>query len=546
MIGKTLGHYRILEKIGAGGMGVVYRAHDERLDRDVALKVLPAGSLTDESARKRFRKEALALAKLSHANIAPIYDFDTQDGTDFLVMERVGGQSLAQRLAAGSLAEKEVATLGAQIAAALEEAHDQGIIHRDLKPANVLLTPKGQAKVLDFGLAKLLRPVSSTTTESFTETQATAGTLPYMAPEQLRGETADARTDLFAAGIVLYEMSTGQRPFREAIVSRLTDAILHQPPVPPRALNARISSELERIILKCLEKEPENRYQSAKELGVDLRRLAAPSAMPVAVIPAPRPKISLRRAVLSGGVAVVLLLAVIASVNVGAWRARLLGRAASPNIESLAVLPLANLSRDPEQEYFADGMTEALITDLSKISALKVISRTSVMQYKGVKKPLPEIARELGVDGVIEGSVQRSGGQVLITAQLIRAATDTHLWAESYERELRDVLALQSEVARAIASEIKVKLTPQEQTRLASARPVNPHAYELYLKGRFYWSKRTDEGLKKSVGYFNQALEEDPTYALAWAGLADTYLNMGGEYRVLPPPEARPEPRQQP
>ncbi|MFY9585078.1 MAG: serine/threonine-protein kinase, partial [Candidatus Acidiferrales bacterium] len=283
MIGHTLSHYRVVEQIGSGGMGVVYRAHDDRLERDVALKVLPTGTLADEAARKRFRKEALALAKLGHPNIGVIHDFDTQDGVDFLVMEYIAGATLAERIAAGALPEKEVLALGAQIAAALEEAHEHSVVHRDLKPGNILVTPKGQAKVLDFGLAKLLRPSGprageTATTETVSDTAVVAGTLPYMSPEQLRGEPADARADIYATGAVLYEMATGQRPFREGLASRLTDAILHQPPVPPRTLNGRISPELERIILKCLEKDPENRYQSAKELVVDLRRLATPGS----------------------------------------------------------------------------------------------------------------------------------------------------------------------------------------------------------------------------------------------------------------------------
>ncbi len=526
--GRQFSHYLILERLGGGGMGVVYRARDERLDRDVALKVLPAGALADEAARRRFRKEALALAKLAHPNIAHIYDFDTQDSIDFLVMECVAGESLAQRLSAGSLPEKEAATLGAQIAAALEEAHEHGIIHRDLKPANILLTSKGQAKVLDFGLAKLLRPVSNATTESFTETQATAGTLPYMAPEQLRGEAADARTDLFAAGAVLYEMATGRRPFNEPLATRLADAILHQPPVPPRAVNQWVSPELERIILKCLEKEPENRYQSAKELGVDLRRLAAPGSVSAEGVAQPKP--SPRRLVLAGaGIAAVLAL-VLFALNVGGWRARVSGRAASApgRIESLAVLPLANLSGDASQDYFADGMTEALITDLAQISALRVISRTSVMQVN-VKRPLPEIARELGVDGIVEGSVVRAGDQVRITAQLIYAPTDKHLWAKSYDRDLRNVLALQSDVAQAIANEIQVKLTPQEESRLASTRAVNPAAHEAYLRGLYSFhqgqhdlllSPRGRELMEQAVAYFRQAIQLDPNYAPAYAGLA--------------------------
>jgi len=285
-----------------------------------------------------------------------------------------------------------------------------------------------------------------------------------------------------------------------------------------------------------LEKEPENRYQSAKELSVDLRRLAAPSTVTAAAA-APAPK-GWRKAPLPaayGAAGVLVIVALLVGLNIGGWRGRLLGRAASPHIESLAVLPLENLSRDPEQEYFADGMTEALITDLSKVAALRVISRTSVMQYKGVKKPLPQIAKELNVDGVVEGSVERFGDQVRITAQLIQASTDTHLWAESYERDLRNVMALQDDVARAIASAIKVKLTPQEQTHLASAMPINPEAYDAYLRGRFYWNRRSQAGLKKAIEYFQGAIKKDPNYALAYAGLADAYALSGGIYGMEPP-----------
>jgi len=290
MIGQTLGHYRVLEKIGEGGMGVVYRAHDERLDRSVALKFLPVGTLTDEAGRKRFHKEALLLARLSHPNIGVIHDFDAQDGVDFLVMEYIAGTNLALKLAACSLPEKEVVGLGAQIAAALEEAHEHGVVHSDLKPGNVMVTPKGLAKVLDFGLAKLLRyPNDAAATESLSETQSAVGTLPYMAPEQLRGEAVDGRTDIHALGALLYQMATGQRCYRDDSTPRLIDSILHQAPVPPRALNPRTSPALEQVILKCLEKDPENRYQSVKEIAVDLRRLSAPSFVTTAQAGGPQP-----------------------------------------------------------------------------------------------------------------------------------------------------------------------------------------------------------------------------------------------------------------
>src|SRR5580704_2499737 len=463
MIGQTLGHYRILEKVGAGGMGVVYRARDEQLERDVALKVLPSGTLDNEASRRNFRKEALALAKLNHPNIETVYEFATQDGMDFLVMEFVPGKTLADKLLNGVLSEKEVVALGMQIAAALGEAHERGIVHRDLKSRNIAITAKGQAKVLDFGLAKLLRPASVASTDTITDTQAIVGTLPYMSPEQLQGEAVDARSDIFTIGAVLYEMATNCRAFGERLPSRLVDTILHETPVTPRALNRRISLELERIILKCLDKNPEQRYQSAKELLVDLRRLEQ-SASGELVTPAPPPKRWSRGAKLAayGVAALVALAAMLTAIYAGGWRDRLLVRSRSPQIRSLAVLPFANLSGDADQDYFADGMTEALITDLGQIQAIRVISRTSVTQFKGTRRPLAEIARELKVDAIVEGSVSRSEGLALVTARLVYGPTDEQVWSKSYQRDLQNALVMQGEVASAIVGEIKVKLTGQE------------------------------------------------------------------------------------
>jgi eukaryotic-like serine/threonine-protein kinase len=540
MIGQTLGHYRILEKVAAGGMGVVYRARDEQLERDVAVKVLPSGTLSDDPARKHFRNEATALAKLNHPHIETVYDFGTQDGIDFLVMEYVPGKTLADRLSAGALPEKEIIELGIQIASALQEAHDRGIVHRDLKPANIALTAKGYAKILDFGLAKLLRPVEEGTTEVFSDSHAAAGTLPYMPPEQLKGERVDGRADIYTIGAVLYEMATGLRTFREELASRLIDAILHQPVVTPRASNPRISPGLETIILKCLDKDPDRRYQSAKELIVDLRRVQLRSSS-VPMPPPPRSHSTTRWKRLVYAIASMLALALILiASNVAGWRDRLLGHSRTPQIRSLAVLPLENLSGDPAQEYFADGMTDALITDLGKISALRVISRTSVMQYKGGRKPLRAIARDLGLDAAVEGSILRSGGHVQIMARLIQAKTDTQIWSQSYERDIQDALKLQSQVAQAIADEIRIKLTPEEQARIKTTHKVNPEAFDAYLKGRHYWEERTEEGLNKSLEYFTKAIEEDPTYARAYAGLADSYATLGNN-RFLPPNESFPK-----
>ena len=523
MIGRTLGHYRIVEKIGAGGMGEIYRARDEQLDRDVALKVLPPGMLKDEKARRRFRNEALLLAKLNHPNIATVHEFDTEDGADFLVMECVAGTSLARKLETGPLPEKELLLLATQVAQALEEAHERGIVHRDLKPGNIVIAPKDRAKVLDFGIAKLLRPAGDTDpTQSITAAHSGAGTLPYMSPEQLRGEAVGARSDIFSFGAVLYEMATGRRPCEETLPSRLIDAIVREHPVPPRQLNPKISSELERIILKCLEKEPENRYQSAKELEVDLRRLQTPSSASPTLAVAAKPSHWRARKAKIAAVAIAIVLLIALVLGIRWWRARLARLSSSPQIQSLAVLPLENLSGDPQQEYFAQGMTEELTTQLAQISALRVISRTSVTSYKNSRLSLPEIGKQLHVDAIVEGSVMRSKDRVRITARLIQASDGRLLWTQEYDRNVEDVLSLQDEVARTIAREVKVTLTPDEQARLANAQPVNPAAHEAFLEGS-YLDKGTSEQHRRAGEYFKQAIQIDPNYAPAYAGLADYY-----------------------
>jgi eukaryotic-like serine/threonine-protein kinase len=532
VVSQTLGHYRIIEKIGAGGMGEVYRARDEHLARDVAIKVLPLGTLTDESARKHFRKEALILSQLNHPNIATVHDFDTQQGVDFLVMEYIPGISLSEKVAAGPLLEKEVLRLGVQLAEGLAAAHDHGVVHRDLKPGNLRVTSDGRLKILDFGLAKLRLPVTaSAATESLSETQGMAGTLPYMAPEQVLCGEIDARTDIHAAGSVLYEMATGQRPFADVERSQLIGAILRRSPAPPTVLNPKLSSELERIIGKCLEKVPENRYQSARELAIDLRRLqtgglsvADHAASPARWWPAKSVGLGL-------GIVASLIVLLIA-FNIGGWRERLLSQGDGLRIESLAVLPLKNLSGDPGQEYFADGMTDELITDLGNIGALRVISRTSAMQFKNSKKSLPEIAQVLNVDGVVEGSVLLAGDRVRINAHLVRAATDREIWTYRKERDLRDVIDLQHEVASAIARQIQVKLTQKEDAQLAGSRPVSTEVYEAYLKGRYYWNKRDRASLIKSLEYFQRAATKDPNYALAYSGMADVYVVLGSDWFV--------------
>jgi serine/threonine protein kinase/tetratricopeptide (TPR) repeat protein len=521
-IGLELSHYRIIEKIGSGGMGVVFRAHDTHLDREVAVKVLSPGTITDEGARKHLRKEAMALSKVNHPNIATVYDFDTRRGVDFLVMEYIPGITLSEKLAAGPLPEKEVVRLGMQLSDGLAAAHERGVVHRDLKPGNLRLSSDGRLKILDFGIAKLWRPQTGTSeTESSLQSHAISGTLPYMAPEQLAGEEADARTDIHGAGFVLYEMATGQRPFAEVQSGQLLGALMRKAPIPPSTLNPKVSAELDRIIGKSVEREPEDRYQSAKELTIDLRRLGAPSTV---AAPVQKRERRARKLILVAGALLVAVCVTLLTLNVNGWRDRLFGKAATRRISSLAVLPLENLSGDPGQEYFADGMTEALITTLSQISALKVTSRTSVMHYKGTRKTVPQIAQELHVDAVIEGSVMRDLDHLRVTAQLIHAPTDTHVWAASYQRDLRDVLEVQNEVAHAITSEIDVKLTTQEQERLAKPHPVNFAAHDAYLKGRFHLQQGTEDQLREAKGYFEEAVRLDPNYAPAYAGLADYYL----------------------
>jgi eukaryotic-like serine/threonine-protein kinase len=527
--GTRLGPYEIEALIGAGGMGEVYRATDTRLNRDVAVKVLSSRLTAEPSAKQRFEREAHTASALNDPHICTIYDVGEHDGRQFLVMELLEGRTLKQYMDGRALPVEQVLKLGTQIASALQTAHGKGIIHRDLKPANIFVTQRGEIKVLDFGLAKLLPHAEQDATLSLalTEPQAVLGTLPYMAPEQLRGENTDAGTDIWGLGTVLYEMATNQRPFSEEMTPLLTDAILHQPPAPPRTLNGALPTELERIILKCLDKDPENRYQSAKELVVDLRRLSTPafqsSGTLSATKPPSRPR-TVRTLAYAAAAGVLALAAVLIAMNSGRWRERLLSLAASPRIQSLAVLPLANLSHDPNQDYFADGMTEALIANLAQIKALHVISRTSVMHYKGSNESLPQIARDLNVDAVIEGTVQRSGDRVQVTAQLIQGQTDVHLWAKTYDRNFQDVLVMQSELAQAIAGEVRTHLTPQEREHLAHVQPVNSDAYNAYLLGAYHANKRNPEAIDKGIEYFQQAIRIDPRYAMAYAGLAQAYI----------------------
>ena len=534
LIGKKISHYRILHKLGGGGMGVVYEAEDTRLGRHVALKFLPEDLTRDAQALERFQREARAASALNHPHICTIYDFGEYERGPFIVMEALEGSTLKQRISGKPLPGDLTIEVGIQIAQALEAAHAKGILHRDIKPANIFVIKNSQAKLLDFGLAKLAGATSETllSQEATEDTEhakdltmpgALMGTAPYMSPEQTRGEPVDARSDVFSLGSVLYEMATGQPAFSGETIARVREAIVNLEPPPPRKLNPRVPASLERVIIKALKKKPVERYQRAADLRADLKGVQREISQRW-----------LRRGALGGVTLMALLVAL-------GWRLGWLRSAPRFGpVRSIAVLPLANLSHDPEQDYFADGMTEQLTTDLGQISALRVISRTSAMRYKRTNKSVPQIARELNVDAVVEGSVERVGNQVRITAQLIEAPNDRHLWAKSYERDLRDMLGLQDDVAKEIAGEVQIKLTPQEQSRLSNTGPVDPAASEAYLRGLHELHGLTAEptdtlksqSIEKAIAYFEQALVYDPKDALAYSGLADAYSNLSTHSRA--------------
>jgi serine/threonine-protein kinase len=514
--GTLLGGYRIEAILGEGGMGVVYRAFDTKLNRSVAVKVL-SGEWADAAARRRFQREAQTASSLNHPHILTVHDAGELDGRQYLVTELVDGGTLRDWARTEARGWRQIVELLVGVADGLAAAHDAGILHRDVKPENILVAKNGYAKLADFGLAKLAagseRDVTRTLTEQGTRPGLAIGTIAYMSPEQAQGKPLDARSDIFSFGVVFYEMLAGRRPFAGSNDLETMQSIVHGTPQP---LPQEIPVALRGLLEKALEKDRVHRYQSMRDMVVDLRRLMRQSAETTAPV---APRRAMRWQLVAATVVVVLIAAI------AAWK--FWPRTSSHQVRSIAVLPLRNLSRDPDQQYFADGMTDALTTGLAQVSALSVIARTSAMHYQGTQKTAPEIARELHVDAVVEGSVQRSGNRVLITAELVDGSNDHNLWAKSYERDASDALSLQSEVAQAIASEIQVKLTPQEQARLAPARPVNPEAQEAYLRG-IYWDDKLDE--EKALNYFVEATKKDSNYAAAYAALSGAYaltINVG-------------------
>jgi eukaryotic-like serine/threonine-protein kinase len=534
MIGEQLGHFRILGKIGAGGMGEVFRARDEQLERDVALTLVGAAGVPDAKARANLLRDARAASKLNHPHICTIHEVGEADAQIFIATELVDGRPLSERLAEGPLRQDELLRYGLQLTDAVAYAHEHGVVHGGLTSSDVLVTPDGRVKVAGFGLA---RPLSrEELTEARTMTQAPTGpgpaweALAYLAPEQLRGQPAETRSDVWALGVLLQEMATGARPFQGETAFALSTAILSQtaPPLPSSA-----PVELQAIVERCLRKEPGQRYRRASDVHAALEAVQSGAVPPRARV-ARKAWFQQRRLGLAATAAV--LLAVAAALYVGSLLGRRTAPAPAPaqTTHALAVLPLKNLSGDPNQQYVADGLTDALIDDLAKV--VRVVSRTSTAGYATAPKPVKQIARELGVDAIVEGSVLREGNLVRVTAALIDAATEQRLWGERYERNLTSILALQADIARAVARAIKGALSPEEEQKFAKTREVNPAVWEAYQKGMFFVNQSTPEALTKGMEYLHEAVAVDPTDALAYAALADGYFTMA--HGANPPPDA--------
>jgi serine/threonine-protein kinase len=520
--------YRIEKEIGRGGMGRVFVAHDRKLGRDVAIKVLASG-LHGEEALRRFEQEARATCALNHANILDVHDIGMHEGSPYIVSELLHGITLRERLRKGRLSMQEASGYALQLAQGLSAAHEKGIVHRDLKPENLFITEEGRLKILDFGIAKLVAPMTPETGETLpspqphTEEGAILGTVGYMSPEQVRGQPADQRSDVFSFGAIVYEMLAGRSAFERDTAVETGYAILNDEPPP---LPGDVSATLRRLVQRCLAKRPEDRFQSAREL-VDV-------LAPAGVERAPAQRRIYRWAL--GGAAALILVA----LAVIGWRLR--ARGEGPG-NSIAVLPFVNMSGDRENDYFSDGITEELIHALANVEGIRVSSRTSAFAFKGKDVGVRKIGEELNVATVLEGSVRREGGRVRVTAQLVNAGDGYHLWSKTYDRELKNIFALEDELARSIAQALAPRLGAREPAPLVRPATVSTAAHDAYLRGRYFWNQRTPESLRRAISSFQQAIAEDPSYALAYAGLGESYLLLA-EYARTPVAEQLPKAKQ--
>ncbi len=519
--GHVLGHFRLIEEIGAGGMGIVYRAWDTRLEREVAVKVLNPKTLVDTSARRRFRREALMLSKLNHPNVESVYDFHTDNGVDYLVLEYVPGMSLDDRIECGALTEKEALAIAIQLASGLAAAHEQRILHRDLKPGNMRLTPQNNLKILDFGLAELFAPGEDTVTQTITQTVTVqspmAGTPAYLSPEQIEGQEPDVRSDIYSAGVVLYQLITGALPYPKRGPS-LRDAIVNTPPPHPSSRNKKVSGPFEAVILKCLEKDPALRYQTAGDLLDDLHEIARFSGphRPVGVV--------IRRSrhkwlyVITVAVLLIAIgLGVAFRKNLKIW----LGIAPEP--VSIAVLALQNHTGDPSLDYLGAGISEALTDDLSRVPDLQVTAEDVARRYSGDKSDPREVGRTLDVTSILDGSITAHGDKIRVPIELINVKTGRNVWGQIYEGDLSHLADLQNQISTDVAYRLKLKLDPNMKARLKRQYSTNPSAYDAYLKGRYHLAQRSPDSLQQAINDFQDAIDHDPEYAPAYAGMADCY-----------------------